>query len=88
MYERFDRATKDLQEIVANAQKEIEEMVEALLEENEKKYDQLCDEVLEIEDDEAAGTKAEHKPVRCETRLANFEYVFCRWFFGKLFIVS
>lgn len=87
MYERLDRATKDLREIEGNAQREIEEFVNALKEENKSEYNKLCDEVLEMEGEGSESTSAESKFIVKEPRFATFGVAFYRWMFGKLFIV-
>lgn len=88
--EHFDRNVKEVKEIVANTQKRLLELTEELLKENEEKYSKLCDEVLEIEEEEG---EEEEERTRLAEKLAdilddsfftNFGDEFLEWFFNKL----
>ena len=80
---------KDAKEIADNTHKHLSELVDKLLSDNEDKYNKLCDEVLEME--EEAGEEGEEdeppkKKLRVDTILnepffTNFGDNFLEWFF-------
>ena len=88
--ERFDRDAKDVKEIAANTQKHLSELVDKLLCDNEDKYNKLCDEVLEMEEQEAGEAGEEDEPPKKKLKVdtilnepffTNFGDSFLEWFF-------
>ena len=94
--ERFDRDVNYAKEITANTHKHLSELVDKLLSDNEDKYNKLCDEVLEME--EEAGEEGEEdeppkKKLRVDTILnepffTNFGDNFLGLFFNKLLMMG
>ena len=92
--ERFDKAVKGVKEILSAAQRRITDLTEALLEENDKRYNALCDEALEIEEkNEGKGDvqwkEEDIKRLRAishELYFIDLDDEFYDVFFNKLFI--
>ena len=87
--ERFDRDAKDAKEIAANTQKHLSELVDKLLSDNEDKYNKLCDEVLEMEEEarEAGGGRPvleRLEEILNEPFFTYFGDNFLEWLFNKL----
>lgn len=93
LYESFDRSVKDVKIIADDTEKWLFELSESLLEENERKYNKLCDEVLGIEEKiKEEGNTGEFierlRSIPGELCFTSFDDDFCSWAFNKLLIVS
>lgn len=84
----FDSAVKEIKKASLSAQKWISGLKETLLEENESKYNTLCDKILEIEEEcgEPPRKKMKIQLILDELCFTSFGTDFCEWIFNELFI--
>lgn len=93
MKESFDKAVRDIQEILASTRKSIEEMEKVFLEENERKYVMARTEILEMEEeckkDESRLPELIKKlqAIPNEVSFAKFGYDFYVKVFNKIIII-
>lgn len=93
MKESFDKAVRDIQEILASTRKSIEEMEKVFLEENERKYTMARTEILEMEEeckkDESRLPELIKKlqAIPNEVSFAKFGYDFYVKVFNKIIII-
>lgn len=93
MKESFDKAVRDIQEILASTRKSIEEMEKVFLEENERKYTMARTEILEMEEGckkEESGLPELIKKLQAipnEVSFAKFGYDFYVKVFNKIIII-
>lgn len=92
LHERFDDITRIIKEISANAQKRVLDMKETLLKENEEKYNKLCDEIIEMEEEYKEVIPLEPakrlEAVVNEFNFPKFGFDFNRWLFNKILITT
>lgn len=94
--ERFDKAVKEVKEILGAALERVTELKEALLEENSKRYNALCDEVLGMEEGNGSKPFSQWKEedlkrlqaVPHELSFIELDDEFYDVFFNKLLIIS
>lgn len=96
--ERFAEAAKTIRELSENALKQAEDLKEALLEENEKKYCRLCDDVLAMEEndekdekkkkDEPPAKKRKPQSIPDELCFPRFGEEFLDWVLRRYFILT
>lgn len=90
--EEFDKITREIDEITANARQRISELGECLLEEIEKEYNKLCEQVLAIEEGEEERHEGVALQFGCPEKLYDIsreleDESFCEFFFNKIFII-
>lgn len=99
--ERFAEAVRVIRELSENALKQAEDLKEALLEENEKKYCRLCDDVLAMEEnekneenedekkkDEPPAKKKKPQSIPDELCFPRFGEDFFDWILRRYFILT
>lgn len=92
LHERFDGITRIIKEISTNAQKRVIDMKETLLKENEEKYNRLCDEIIEMEEELKEVIPPEPakrlQAVVNDFNFPKFGFDFNRWLFNKILITT
>lgn len=69
MCENFDKTIKEVKSISTKARKRITELKETFLEKAEQKYNMLCDEVLEMEEE----PECENEPPKKKMRITKLQ---------------